>query len=270
MVVSAIISLGLPVALFLYWRKKYDLKIVPLLVGAATFILFALVLQQIMHFFVLSPNPDGSIRLIANDPAIFVLYGVLAAGIFEETGRFIAFHILKRKYTGTGTGLSYGIGHGGIEAILLAGLTMIGWVITSILINTGYGALLGGDPNVLAQVNVLIGSDSILFLASGIERIIAVAMHISLSMLVWCAVKVKSKMWLYPAAIILHAVFNIAPAMFQAGMLENIWVIEGILFILLIPVAIAAYFVCKIIKREDDKENIADTETVLEENITAE
>ena len=252
MVISAIVSIGLPIALFLIWRKKYKLKAVPLLVGAGIFILFALILQQFLHMLVLRPNPDGSINLIANDPALYVLYGILAAGIFEETGRFVAFHFLKKRYNGIGTGISYGIGHGGVEAILLAGLAMISIITMSVVINTGNLDVLGDDPAVIAQINALINTESSLFLASGIERVIAISAHISLSILVWCAVKIRSKLWLYPAAIVLHAVFNIAPAMYQAGFIEDVWAVEGIIAVFAAIMAFAAYKVCKIMKREEE------------------
>ena len=254
MAISAVISIGLPIALFLIWQKRYKLKAVPLLVGAGIFILFALILQQFLHMLVLRPNPDGSINLIANDPALYVLYGILAAGIFEETGRFVAFHFLKKRYNGIGTGISYGIGHGGVEAILLAGLAMISIITMSVVINTGNLEVLGDDPAVIAQINALINTESSLFLASGIERVIAISAHISLSILVWCAVKIRSKLWLYPAAIILHAIVNLVPAMFQAGVIGNIWLVEGIIVIPATLTAIAAYFACKTLWREENAE----------------
>jgi uncharacterized membrane protein YhfC len=39
-------------------------------------------------------------------PLVFMLYGGLMAGIFEESGRFIAFTVFKKKYSGIGAGLS--------------------------------------------------------------------------------------------------------------------------------------------------------------------
>ena len=40
--VSAIISIGLPIALYVALKRKYGLKVVPMLVGAAAFIVFAM------------------------------------------------------------------------------------------------------------------------------------------------------------------------------------------------------------------------------------
>ena len=43
------------------------------------------------------------------------------------------------------------------------------------------------------------------YLWGGLERIVAVAIHISLSVLVWRAVERRASLWLFPAAIALHA-----------------------------------------------------------------
>jgi len=264
MSISALIAVGLPVAIFLIWRKKYNLKIIPMLFGIIAFVMFALVFEQILHSFVLRPNPDGSIGLLTENPALFILYAIFAAGVFEETARFISFHILKRRFDGIGTGLSYGIGHGGIEAILIAGLAMVSNILMSVTINSGNAAILGNDPAVFAQINTMINTSPALFLASGFERIIAVSVHISLSMLVWCSVKVKGKLWLYPAAILLHAVVNLAPAFYQAGIIQSIWLIE---VLIIIPAALVAYFayrVCMIMQKEDISTTTAEDKTERE------
>jgi uncharacterized membrane protein YhfC len=48
---------------------------------------------------------------------LYAVLGALLAGLFEETGRFIAFKFLLKKRTDRKTAISYGIGHGGFEAI---------------------------------------------------------------------------------------------------------------------------------------------------------
>lgn len=260
MAVSALLSFGAPIALFLVWRKKYQLKLAPLLFGAAAFIVFAMVLEQLLHMVVLHPNADGSIALAQSNPLLYMLYGIFAAGIFEETARFLSFKILKRKFSGIGTGLSYGIGHGGIEAIMLVGLTMIGSILLSISINSGNTALIASDPAIMdqieAQVEAIAGIEPMLFLISGIERIIAIAVHISLSMLMWRAASAKGKLWLYPVSIVLHAIVNIAPVMYQTNILKNILLVEGLIIIPTILIAIASYNVCKKMQQEAANEAI--------------
>ena len=254
MAISGLISIGLPVGLFIFWYKKYNLKFLPMFVGMSAFILFAIVLEQIMHVIVLRPNEDGSIDLIKNSPVLFILYGIFAAGVFEETARFLSFKLLKKKLSGIGTGLSYGIGHGGIEALLIAGLAMISNVAASIMLNTGNTAPLGDDPALLAQLDILATTSPVLFLASGFERVIAISAHISLSMFVWCSVTVKGKLWMYPAAIVMHAIVNLAPAMFQAGFINSIWFVELMIILPAAALAYGAYCVCKIIKKDEESQ----------------
>lgn len=236
MLVSAVISIGLPVALFLAFRKRFGFKVVPMLVGAAAFIVFALVLEQLMHTLVLRPGPDGSIALRSN-PLLYMLYGAFAAGIFEETGRFVSFKLLKKKYTGVGTGLSYGIGHGGIEAILLAGVTMIGNLAISTALNSGASV-----PLSAAQLAALTQTPAYMFLVGGVERIFAVVIQISLSVIVWHAVNTKAKTWLYPVAILIHAAIDAPAALYQSGAIQSLFLVEGIVAVCATAVAMFAIF----------------------------
>ena len=199
-----------------------------MLVGIAGFIIFALVLEALVHRIVIG-------RFIqTSDLVLYIIYAVCMAGIFEESARFIAFKILKRKYEGIGTALSYGIGHGGIEAILLAGLGMISSIITSITINTGniesITGSLQGDTLAAAnyQLQALITTAPYIFLISGFERLFAITVHISLSVVVFYSVYGKNKLWLYPLAILLHAIVDIPAMIFQTGGIKSIFVVEGI------------------------------------------
>jgi uncharacterized membrane protein YhfC len=171
MAISLLIAVGLSPGPFLFWRKKHGLKLIPSLVGAGMFIIFALVLEQTLHAIVLKPSSDGNIPLMRDAPFLFVLYAVLAAGVFEETARLIAFIFLKRRYESVGTGLSYGIGHGGIEAILLVGLTMLSNIVLSLMINTGSVAALDDLPQVTAATESLISTDPSLFLIGGLGAV---------------------------------------------------------------------------------------------------
>jgi Predicted membrane protein len=107
------------------------------ILGIGIFIVFALILEQIMHYIVLSPSADGTIELLSAAPWLYVLYGIFAAGIFEETGRLLAFLITKRHYKDIDSAVSYGIGHGGIEAVAVVGLGMLNGIVLAVLINSG-------------------------------------------------------------------------------------------------------------------------------------
>lgn len=252
-----IISIGLPIGLFLFLRKRMNLKVVPMLVGAVAFVVFALILESLLHQLVLRPDADGTIALL-NNPLLYMLYGCFAAGIFEESARFISFRLLKKKYSGVRTGFSYGIGHGGIEAILLAGLAMLSNIVLSIMMNTGATAALGNSPEILAGIATLQETDSYLFLVSGIERISAVVIQISLSLLVWFSVNRKGKGWLFPAAIVLHAVIDAPAALMQAGAISSIALVELLVAVAAVVLAVLAYFACKRFKNDDAAVNASE------------
>jgi len=246
MLVSFIISFGLPISLFFIFKKRYTMRIQPLLFGVVGFILFAMVLEQILHWVVLRPDADGGIALRAK-PLIYILYGCFAAGIFEETARFIAFSILKyrnkkaaaiaisnidtgsasaKKRRDVGEALSYGIGHGGIEAVLLLGFAMISNIVVSIMINMGMSALFENHEQISAGIQQLASMQPYMFLVGGLERIFAVIIQISLSVIVWISVNAKGKKWLYAAAVLLHALIDVPAALMQCGILKSVAVVE--------------------------------------------
>ncbi len=217
MAVSALLSIGVPVALLIVFRKKYGAKIVPALAGAAAFVVFVLVLGRIMNQFVMKPEADGSIW-ITNYPFWYMLYSCFAAGIFGETGRFLSFKLLKRRYGGIETGLSYGVGYGGSEAILLGGIAMINALVLSVIANSTNGSY---DTMVFIEAAVNAAQPPATFLLSGIDRIFTLSIHISLSVIVFYSVYENRRLWLYPAAILLRALINIPAALARVGVLTN-------------------------------------------------
>jgi len=245
MAVSAILAIGIPVCLFIVFRKKFNLKVIPMLFGIAGFVVFALVLEAIVHRIVIG-------RFISpSTPALYVIYAAFMAGIFEESARFIAFKILKRKYEGIGTALSYGIGHGGIESILLAGLAMISSIATSIIINTGNIEIitgkLQGDALAVAnyQLQALIATAPYMFLVGGFERVMAMAVQLSLSVAVFYSVFGKNKLWLYPLAILFHAIVDIPAVIFQLGGIKSVFMVEGIVCLLAVSAVFLARYLHK-------------------------
>ncbi|MDR1247959.1 MAG: YhfC family intramembrane metalloprotease [Treponema sp.] len=247
--ISAIVSIGLPIVLFIIFYKKYKAKIIPMIIGIAGFILFALVLERSIHLMVL-----GKFAL-REKPLIYIIYGIFMAGVFEETARFISFNLLKKKYNGIGTGLAYGIGHGGIEAILLAGLAMVNSIVFSIILYTGNIETITGKlqgealEQINTQITTLLTTSPYLFLVSGIERAFAICIQLSLSIIVFYSVYGKNKLWLYPFSIILHAIIDIPAAAMQVGVIKNIFLVELLVFIEAILSILIAKFIHEKLKQ---------------------
>lgn len=220
MAVDAVLGIAVPVCLAVWLMRKYRARLSTILIGAGTFIVFALVLESIMHQLVLK-GPNGP--AIMGNTLLFAVYGGLAAGVFEETGRFLSMKFLLKKEPSTALpGIAYGIGHGGAEMLIIFGITMISNLVVSALINAGLSGILfakvpeDATAQLQAQLNQLqtVGAGTLL---TGLwERISALVLHLGLSMLVWVAVRKGGKwLWLFPAAVALHAIVDAGVVMLQ-------------------------------------------------------
>ena len=229
MIVSLILSIGVPIIVTIYCYKKYKISFRNILVGAGIFILFAMVLERSMHIYFLKTNFNTSIILDSN-PWIYAIYGAFAAGIFEETGRFLGFKFLLKGRTQKKDGIAYGIGHGGIEAILIGGISVVQSLYFSFLINSGgLNNALGSklSKTILDQISSsLINTVPYMFLISGLERLFAFSIQIGLSLVVLYAVKSRKYRYLF-YAVLIHALIDFPAALFQKGVIPNVWIIEG-------------------------------------------
>ena len=62
MAISALVSIGLPIALGIIWHKRTGAKASSLFIGAAAFVVFAIILENIFHRLVLygrAPAPPS-------------------------------------------------------------------------------------------------------------------------------------------------------------------------------------------------------------------
>lgn len=244
--VSALISIGLPAALLVLWKKKTKVRFKPFLVGMAVFFVSVMVLESIFHqFMVVIDSPIK--RFIMSSPFIYAVYAGLAAGIFEETGRLIAFRFFLNKENGREAGVAYGIGHGGIEAVLLVGIAMINNLVLVLTLNSmgaeKYLSMLPAETADTVRVGLesLYSTPAAMFLVGGIERVFAIAFHIALSVLVFMAVKRQGKKYLYPVAILLHAGVDFFAVLGSTGIIKSLLVIEGIVAIFAAAASVYAY-----------------------------
>ena len=241
---SLCISIALPVVLLIVVHKKTKARMAMAVIGAATFFLFAMVLEQILHAVVLGVGGE----CITGNIWIYGLYGGLAAGLFEEVGRFVAMRFAMKKQLNLPNALMYGVGHGGIEAILIVGLASVSNLVTSIMINAGtleasLGALDQATKEAtLTQLSALWTTPSYQFFLSGIERIVAVTLHIALSVLVFQAVKLgKKRYWFLAFAI--HVGVDFATVI--AANYLNLVLVEVMLAVLVAGVVVLTVSLCR-------------------------
>lgn len=231
------IGLLLPLCVAFVWIKTQKEKVSTVLIGAVTWIVFAVILEAIPKYFLFNPETSIGAKVLSS-PVLYVATGAMLAGIFEETGRFVMFKTVLKNRKNRETGVSHGIGHGGMEAMWMLVIGGIQYMIYAIMINNGtfesflsQNAAAGIDistlelmPEAIAQitpVNTLI---------SVLERVFAMLLHVSLSILVFNAVK-RSRIGLFFAAIAVHALFDVPAGLYQVGAM-NILPTEALIALL--------------------------------------
>ncbi len=235
-VIAALIVCGLlcvliPLgALIIYKKKNRDIKAMNAFWGGLAFVVFAMVLESLLHVVMLP--------IVQKNIWIYAIYGAFAAGIFEETARFLVFKTIMKKDTDPRNSIMYGIGHGGIESVLVAGTGLISLAVVSILVNAvgvDEALKLTGATNgtivATAQITGLTQQSVGMCFVSVFERVLTMVFHVALSVWVFRAAKEKDKVWLYPAAILMHAAVDFPAVLFQGGLLP-LWAVYVILAIL--------------------------------------
>ena len=121
MVFSLVVSFALPLGLLAYAKKKLGAKIASFFIGCGVFFLVVLLLESLVHRIVFLFTGSA----LTENLVLYALYGGLMAALFEETGRYLAMKFLVRPLDFPNAFL-YGVGHGGLEAMLLCGAARLG------------------------------------------------------------------------------------------------------------------------------------------------
>lgn len=227
MLQTGLLAITIPVVLIVAWKMYTKRSIVPFWVGVMVFIAFSRMLEMIPHsLFLLSSNPVS--KAINGNVVLYVIYAATVAALFEETGRYLAFRFVLTKHPNKETAVTYGIGHGGIECILVLGVTYIQYYAYGQLINNGsmdkmLSAYKDSSQSVDA-LNQLItnikGVTQMTCYMADLERISAMMVQVALSILVFQAVYVAGKKYMYWVAVALHFLMDVPAALYQKGVLK--------------------------------------------------
>ncbi len=218
MALTLIISAGLPIALFISWRKKLDVKISSLIFGAIIYYLAAKVFEPFINAAILS-NLGGAVM---NNKFIYAVYVGLIAAAIEEGTRYLGLKTIVRDVD-EHNALFFGLGFCGLEAILTAAWPQVSNVLNSVLINNGLMAqslALLQEPELSATyfaIAPLWETSSLAFLLAGLERALIILMHICLSLVMFYYIKSGDKKYLYAALIAHFAVVAFSALMSQLG-----------------------------------------------------
>jgi uncharacterized membrane protein YhfC len=225
-VLQILIMLGFPVALWLLLKRRPGVTWGLIGAGGLTFIA-----SQVVHLplnWALGLLGGG--RGVALWPMpLMALVAGLSAGICEEVARYLMLRFWRRKARSWAQGVAFGAGHGGVEAIVLGLLVVVNFVAMVALRGMDLGALGfsgGALEQVQAQAAAYWSLPWYLPLLGGLERVLAITIQVSLSLLVLQAFVRHSVGWLL-AAIGAHTLVD-GVVVFLAGMGWSPLALEGV------------------------------------------
>ena len=202
-VVGFLSMIFMPIGLWLYFTHKLSLSWKLVLAGGMTFIV-----SQIPHI----PLTLGLNDFLKNQPLLVsaVVLGLLA-GVFEETARYILFKFILKNVRSWKEGVLVGLGHGGTEALILGILAAVGFFTMLAYRSVDLSTMPGIPPEQveLAKQQVAAYWSAPLYtpLLGFAERIFAICLHVSLSLMVLLAIAKSKPIWFW-AALLWHALVD--------------------------------------------------------------
>jgi uncharacterized membrane protein YhfC len=206
--------------------------------GALIFFLFQLI-SRVPLVYWLQNLMAPALRTSVTLRFAWIVALALSAGLVEEIGRYVGYRwLMKREEKTWRKAIMYGIGHGGLESMLLVGgqllLTLINVIMITSLLSTNPKALPTGQLAVIKQqfaaINALPAWTPLL---AAWERLWTVPIHIALSVVVLQVFRRGNIAWLW-LAILAHAVVDFiavaTPEVLGTG-LQTSLLIEGIVAI---------------------------------------
>lgn len=254
-ILSILIMIGLPVALAFVVTRRFKASWWAILTGVAAF-----TVSQLLHTPVLEllaklfqngtlPVPAENWLPIFNS----VLIGLMAA-LFQESIRYLAFWIMRKRTKRLPSAVGVGVGHGGFET-----LTLALWPFWPIFGGALYQLIQIVFYNPGAQLAKGIASDQVQYalamiqqfwtnpwhlgLLYGVDSIISISTQILLAILVWKAVRTRNFWWFVLAFFYHILVIGIKNFLQFSGW--GSWAVEGILAIFLLANLYMIYFFWK-------------------------
>lgn len=245
-IITVTLSILIPLFLAIWLRRRFRVSWLLFGVGALTFIgsqVVHLPLNNLLTKIGILPSGTETGWMIAQ---MAIVLG-LTAGICEELARAVGYIILKRARRAE-DGLMLGIGHGGVEAMILIGILTAG-SLAQIFMLRGVDLT---SMNFSAEQITYLQSQLAVFDQSAfvgllplVERIMAMTLHVILSMMVLNAFQQKKKIWVL-WAILYHAVVDAIAVALSVNAVST-YVIELAIFVMLLP---GLYWVLRIFGKQ--------------------
>jgi len=206
-IIALLITIALPIAGGLWLKSKFQVPWRVVTYGAFGYLVLQALLTLVMSGF--SYLVQNEMLELSDQALITAQIGlrILFGGVLGVILRWAGMKYLKGNLDRLETAFSIGIGFGGMESLLLVGLPLLTTFITmlsNINIDPQTSTL---DPAVIIQIQDLWQVPFWVPLVGSLERIAAMMMHITVTILIFQVFKRQNNWWL-AAAIGLEVLVN--------------------------------------------------------------
>lgn len=198
-VIALLITIGLPIAAGIWLTKKTGLSWHMITYGVTGyFIVQLLVTIAFSGLNLLFQNIAGS---FADETLLTaqIILSIFLGALFGVLVRWAGMKYLKIDLDTPKSALGLGIGYGGAESIALVGLPLLTTFITMLSNRQIDPQTTTLDPEAISQIEALWQVAYYIPLLGALERITAFVMHITVTMLVFTALRRKRYLWLAAA-----------------------------------------------------------------------
>jgi uncharacterized membrane protein YhfC len=220
--VAAAFCLVGPVLAGLWWHRRSGASLRVFGIGALVFFVSQVVLRLPWQI------PLGRwVHSHSEWLVPFLLFSSLTAGLFEETGRWLGYRHLLTVERSRRVAIMLGLGHGAVEAMLLAGVPLAGLLVSWVL--AAQGRLPPGAADAIGQQTAALDFWRIQLAA--LERASAIAVHVGLALVVLQVWNRGGLRWL-GLAILLHFSINAVAALLVLELQLSPWLGELVLVVM--------------------------------------
>lgn len=207
---NGLLMIGMPIILVFILIRKWNLPARIWWIGVATFII-----SQAGHI----PFNSGMSKLlnqtgmVAWDPKYQLIFNAvfvgLSAGLFEEVSRYLVLRLWLKDARSWQSGVLFGAGHGGAEAIILGGLALYALFQMVVLRNADLSKMFPANQIALAteQVRTYWTMSWYASMLGALERFFTIPTQIALAVIVMQVFIRRNFGWLF-AAIGYHALID--------------------------------------------------------------
>ena len=251
------VSLLLPLGFLVFYALRHKKQGIwrAWLVGALGFFVPQILIR--LPILTALSRMEGFVTFAQTHPWSYSLSLAFTAGLFEVVGRYVVARCLKKNLTYR-RALAAGLGHGGIEAIIITGLVYLNNIVYLVMFQTGsLDAQIAqtADPTALLAIkDGMMNTSWILFFLAGFERLLAMTCHAAMSMLVCYGVhrgKAAPTIFAFAMHVCMDSVAGISQMIGKSLTLAQGYTI---IYILLMAFTVLAVLILKNIRARWDAE----------------